>query len=396
MSDTALELNSVWKKFRKGERHDSLRDLIPALLRKTLSTAQSNLKQEEFWALRDISFSIRRGEALGIIGSNGSGKSTTLKLLSGILRPTRGTVEVSGRLSALIEVGAGFHQDLTGRENIYLNGAILGMRKEEIDRKLDEIIEFSGISDFIDTPVKRYSSGMYARLGFSIAAHVDPEILLVDEVLSVGDMTFQEKSINKMMSFKDRGTSIIFVSHNLASVNLLCSRALFIEKGEIRKFGPTDDVIRQYIQSNSGSKDKDAEGRNAIFGIRLQDESGNDLDMVQPEKKLRLLFSFRCDRPLDECRIGFSVQRVSDGLSVCNYSLPLTGTNNDRKRETKCVICFDANLLRGAYSVSLLISHYPSARGLVSVENGVFFSVEERISRKGVAYLNPRLILKES
>ena len=222
MSDIALELNGVWKKFRKGERHDSLRDLIPALFKKTLSPVQSSLKEEEFWALKDISLGVKRGEALGIIGPNGSGKSTTLKILSGIIRPTKGTIKVNGRLSALIEVGAGFHQDLTGRENIYLNGAILGMRKEEIDRKLDEIIAFSGISDFIDTPVKRYSSGMYARLGFSIAAHVDPEVLLVDEVLSVGDMSFQEKSINKMMSFKDSDASIIFVSHNLASVNLLC------------------------------------------------------------------------------------------------------------------------------------------------------------------------------
>ena len=392
MSYIALELDGVWKKFRRGERHDSLRDLIPSLFRKTLSLVQSELRQEEFWALRDISFSVRRGEALGIIGSNGSGKSTTLKLLSGILRPTRGKIEVSGRLSALIEVGAGFHQDLTGRENIYLNGAILGMRREEIDKKLEEIIEFSGISDFIDTPVKRYSSGMYARLGFSIAAHVDPEILLVDEVLSVGDMSFQEKSINKMMAFKDSDASIIFVSHNLASVNLLCARALLIDKGEMKQLGPTGDVIREYIRLNS-STNKDPQDGNAIFGIRLQDESGNDLDIVQPEKKLRLLFNFRCDRPLNECRIGFSIQRSPDGLSVCDYSLPLTAHENATKREARGIIYFDANLLRGAYSISLRIFHYPSAGRLVSVDNGVFFSVEERMSRKGVAHLNPRLIL---
>ena len=233
MSSVALEFDGVWKKFRKGEKHDSLRDLVPALVKALLSgNHRDALKTREFWALRDVSFQIKRGEAVGIIGANGSGKSTTLKLLSGILKSTRGEVKVNGKLSALIEVAAGFHPDLTGRENIYLNGTILGMRKPEIDRKFDEIVDFSGLEDFIDTPVKRYSSGMYARLGFSVAAHVDPDILLVDEVLSVGDMSFQQRCMEKMQEKIRSEVAVIFVSHNLSAVANLCDRAILLSKGE--------------------------------------------------------------------------------------------------------------------------------------------------------------------
>jgi lipopolysaccharide transport system ATP-binding protein len=188
---SAIVFDRVWKKYRRGERHDSLRDLLPAAVLRLLRPRRqaSELQTEEFWALKDVSFEVGPGEALGIIGPNGAGKSTVLKLLTRILKPTLGACRVTGRVGALIEVAAGFHPDLTGRENIYLQGAILGMKRGEIARKLDEIVAFSGIEDFIDTPVKRYSSGMNARLGFSIAAHVDPEVLLIDEVLAVGDFT---------------------------------------------------------------------------------------------------------------------------------------------------------------------------------------------------------------
>src|SRR3989337_3281281 len=242
MNSSAVEFLNVYKKFRKGERNDSLRDLIPYLSRKAfLKSKGDKLGEKDFWAVKNVSFQLKKGEALGIIGPNGAGKSTILKLLSGILRPNKGEIRIHGRLSALIEVGAGFHPDLTGRENIFLNGTILGMRRDEIQKRLDEIIEFSGISEFIDTPVKRYSSGMYARLGFSIAVHVDPEILLVDEVLSVGDMWFQEKCLNKMLSIKDRGVTIIFVSHNLASINILCTKTAFLKGGQLQAIGPTSE-----------------------------------------------------------------------------------------------------------------------------------------------------------
>src|SRR6266480_1079896 len=193
MSEPIIIFDHVSKKFARGEQHTTLRDLIPALISSWWNKKQIDeqaLKGQEFWAVNDVSFSVPKGEALGIIGPNGSGKSTILKLLSGILRPDRGTYSVKGRLSALIEVGAGFHPDLTGRENIYLNGSILGMRRAEIEARFDEIVAFSELQEFLDTPVKRYSSGMYARLGFSVAAHVNPEVLLVDEVLSVGDSVF--------------------------------------------------------------------------------------------------------------------------------------------------------------------------------------------------------------
>ena len=186
MGANAVEFHGVWKKFVRGERYDSLRDLIPATTKLLFSPRKNDLEAKEFWALQDVSFDVGRGDALGIIGPNGSGKSTTLKLLSKILKPDRGNLRVSGRMSTLIELGAGFHPDLTGRENVYLNGTILGMRKAEIDKKFDEIVEFSELKDFLDTPVKRYSSGMHARLGFSVAARVNPEVLIVDEVLSVG------------------------------------------------------------------------------------------------------------------------------------------------------------------------------------------------------------------
>ena len=191
-----IEFNHVWKKFKKGEKFNSLRDAIPNLFR-SFSNGNS-LEKQEFWALQDVSFQITKGEVLGIIGPNGAGKSTILKLLSRIMKPNKGEMKINGRLSALIEITAGFHPELTGRENAYLNGTILGMRKKEIDAKFDDIVEFSGLREFIDTPVKRYSSGMYSRLGFSVAANMDPDILLVDEVLSVGDIAFQAKCAQKM------------------------------------------------------------------------------------------------------------------------------------------------------------------------------------------------------
>lgn len=250
MSDITLEFDQVWKKFKKGEKYDSLRDLIPAMGKRLFTgNHRGELQKKEFWALKDVSFQIRRGEAHGIIGPNGAGKSTILKLISGILRPNKGEVKVNGRLSALIEVGAGFHQDLTGRENIYLNGAILGMTKKEVNKRFDEIVEFSGLQEFIDTPVKRYSSGMYARLGFSVAAHLDPDVLLIDEVLSVGDLAFQRKCIEKMQSFTRNGTTIIFVSHNLESVRRLCPNTIFLNAGDISFTGSSAEAIEHYLKS---------------------------------------------------------------------------------------------------------------------------------------------------
>jgi lipopolysaccharide transport system ATP-binding protein len=252
MSEFALLMEHVYKKFRKGETYNSLRDLLPALTGKMIRGEELNESgKKEFWALQDISFEVKHGDSFAIIGANGAGKSTALKILSRIMRPTKGRLVVNGRLSALIEVTAGFHQDLTGRENVYLHGTILGMSKREIDSKFDQIVAFSGLEEFIDTPVKRYSSGMYARLGFSIAAHVDPEVLIVDEVLSVGDYVFQQRCMERMRSVIESGTTVLFVSHNLKAVTEICKRAMLLDHGKIAAIDTTDEVVRKYLSAGA-------------------------------------------------------------------------------------------------------------------------------------------------
>ncbi len=243
-----IEFHHIWKKFQRGEKFNSLRDSIPNLIR-TLSKkgiTNGTLKEKEFWALKDVSFTMKPGDVVGFIGPNGAGKSTILKLLSRIMHPTQGTMKIQGRLSALIEVTAGFHPELTGRENIYLNGTILGMKRREIDERLEQIVEFSGLREFIDTPIKRYSSGMYSRLGFSVAAHIHPDVLLVDEVLAVGDLAFQSKCAQKMRELLKSGTTILLVSHNMELIQSLCQRVFLLNKGEILKEGPADEIIPSY------------------------------------------------------------------------------------------------------------------------------------------------------
>lgn len=274
-SDTVVEVDGVYKKFRRGELFDSLRDLVPALVKGVgKRRAPGELDQREFWAVSDVSFSVRRGEAFGIIGGNGAGKSTILKMLAGIMRPTKGSVRVRGRLSALIEVSAGFHPDFTGRENIFLNGAILGMTRDEIRSRFDAIVDFSGLERFIDTPVKRYSSGMYARLGFSVAAHVDPEVLIVDEVLSVGDYIFQQKCIDRMNAVITNGATVLFVSHNLQAVASLCPRSVLLEKGNVRMIGATDEVIRTYYSRAQQPRVLPPDWGLAITSVTTHDASG--------------------------------------------------------------------------------------------------------------------------
>ena len=322
MSDIVLRFDQIWKKFRRGEqRHDSLRDLIPSIARNLFKARRPvALREQEFWAIKDVSFQVERGEALGIIGPNGAGKSTALKLLSGILTPDRGKISVSGRLSALIEVGAGFHPDLTGRENIYLNGAILGMKRKEMDRKLDEIVAFSELSEFLDTPVKRYSSGMYARLGFSVAAHVDPDILLVDEVLSVGDWAFQRKCLEKMEAFVKKGVTIIFISHNLQAVANLCSRALLLRKGSVVESGPPGQVIRRYLSEAVSSARGDVRDRTIwIESVSIVDEAGKEADIFIAGDKVSVIIDVRSN--VREDALAVTLDFVNgDNLSVFNTS----------------------------------------------------------------------------
>jgi lipopolysaccharide transport system ATP-binding protein len=278
-------MEHLYKKFRKGETYNSLRDLLPAMTGKMFRGQELDATvRREFWALQDISFEVKRGEALGIIGRNGAGKSTALKILSRIMRPTKGRMVVNGRLSALIEVTAGFHPDLTGMENIFLHGTILGMSKREIQSKLDQIIAFSGIEEFIDTPVKRYSSGMYARLGFSVAAHVDPEVLVVDEVLSVGDFVFQQRCMDRIRSVIKSGTTVLFVSHNLKAVTEICPRAMLLDHGKVLMIDDTDAVARKYLSLGAMPDTADEEKPVYISKVRVRDRDGEQSTFESGEK----------------------------------------------------------------------------------------------------------------
>jgi len=246
-----IEVNNLYKKYRIGEkqRYYSFRDTLADLIKLPFKQ-KAKLEKEVFWALNNISFKVMPGEVMGIIGRNGAGKSTLLKILSRITPPTKGEVILRGRVASLLEVGTGFHPELTGRENIYLNGSILGMKRVEINDKFDEIVEFAEISKFLDTPVKFYSSGMYMRLAFAIAAHLDPEILLVDEVLAVGDIEFQKKCLGKMKEVSKQGRTVLFVSHNMNAIARLCNKAIFIKNGNIGFYGKVDEAIRLYSNSS--------------------------------------------------------------------------------------------------------------------------------------------------
>ena len=251
MADAAIRVEALSKQYHLGaanRRTDMLREHLAHGLRSWLSRRRAR-DERTIWALRDVAFTVARGEIFGVIGRNGAGKSTLLKVLSRIVEPTAGRVEIYGRMSSLLEVGTGFHPELTGRENVYLNGAILGMPKAEISRKFDEIVDFAELGKFIDTPVKRYSSGMYVRLAFSVAAHLEPDILLLDEVLAVGDSAFQRKCLTKIQDVARRERTILFVSHNLAAIQQLCTRSLVLDGGEIAFIGDTSEAVNLYLDA---------------------------------------------------------------------------------------------------------------------------------------------------
>ena len=350
--DVVVRLENVSKKFRKGELYDSLRDLIPALARRLVRGQPDPLGASGFWALRDVSFEVTRGEAFGIIGSNGAGKSTTLKLLCGIMKPTIGTVSVRGSVSALIELGAGFHPDLTGRENIFLNGAILGMSQPDIRRKFDEIVAFSELEEFLDTPVKRYSTGMYARLGFAVAAHVEPDLLIVDEVLSVGDYRFQRKCMKRMKTVLTGGTTVIFVSHGLRAISDLCRRSLLLDRGRVLRIGPTDEVVRRYLDHPSGREDnqeKDVylsrvtmsgvDGRTASF------ESGS---------KAWVHIEVTANRTVQRVTVGLHIvgQNDFDAFHASNARLGAEMVSLKAGQKLHCRFELELHLAPGAYTVA--------------------------------------------
>ena len=287
MRDIAIRAKDLSKRYKivASRRHDTLRDEIVAGVKSLFAgnRQRRSARDEEsaLWAIKDVSFDVVAGEVLGIVGRNGAGKSTLLKVLSRITEPTTGRCEIYGRMSALLEVGTGFHGELSGRENLYLNGTILGMKKAEIDRKFDEIVAFSEIEKFIDTPVKRYSSGMQVRLAFAVAAHLEPEILIIDEVLAVGDLNFQNKCIGKMGEVARQGRTVLFVSHNMGAVTNLCTTGLWIDDGQVRMRGGVKAVVDAYVKGQSGGTGGGAIGRRRvgsgdarIISVRLSDSKG--------------------------------------------------------------------------------------------------------------------------
>lgn len=278
MDEIAVKAENLSKRYRIGvaqQRHDTLRDALVARLTHLRPPRQmpSGVEHSDvFWALRDVSFEVNRGDIVGIIGRNGAGKSTLLKILSRITEPTTGKAQIHGRVGSLLEVGTGFHPELTGRENIYLNGAILGMRRHEINCRFAEIVDFAGIERFLDTPVKRYSSGMYVRLAFAVAAHLEPEILLVDEVLAVGDVAFQRKCLGKMSEVAHAGRTVLFISHNIAAISSLCNRAMILDRGRLLHDGETASVVMEYLHRSSQDTSKplaDRQDRDGSQSVRF-------------------------------------------------------------------------------------------------------------------------------
>lgn len=312
-------IGAAQTKFHYGMLRDVLVDSLTAPIRFAKSLAGgsgngSSPKNNNFiWALKDVSFDLDEGKVLGIVGRNGAGKSTLLKILSRVTEPTEGTVSVRGRVGSLLEVGTGFHPELTGRENIYMNGAILGMKRAEIDRNFDEIVDFSEVSQFIDTPVKRYSSGMYLRLAFAVAAHLEPEILVVDEVLAVGDAEFQRKCLGKMSDVAQQGRTVLFVSHNMSAILRLTQEAIVLKKGQLIKRAPTAEAVDFYLssgQAESGERVWEAEevpANSAPFkpiALRLKDRTGKVVDTVRSTEPVTVEWEYQLEAPLTGLRVG--------------------------------------------------------------------------------------------
>src|SRR6516225_469863 len=398
MSDIAVRVDHVSKRFRKGQLHDSLRDLIPAVMGRLLGGGAGRSRAErEFWALRDVSFEVGRGEAFGIIGPNGAGKSTMLKLLSRLMKPTLGSIEVNGSFSALIELGAGFHGDLTGRENIYLYGAILGMTRREISGKLDEIIDFAGLAEFIDTPVKRYSSGMYARLGFSVAAHVHPEVLLVDEVLSVGDYAFQRKCVERMKEVICSGATVLFVSHNLKTIAEFCNRCLLLEHGRLVMVGPVEKVIPTYLdQARLARVEDDGSQPVIISKVRVRNAHGECIRFQSGEKAwidVELTARALCRK------LSLSLYITDNQFqSICDTSTERLGHGNFTLNEGEAFICtfeLRLNLANGIFHPSILVYRYDTQTAFDRWEPATTIHVSSAEDVRGAAHCFPKVIRQE-
>jgi lipopolysaccharide transport system ATP-binding protein len=352
-----LAVKGTYKTLRETLTHQT-RDLLSGWFSRNGNGRAPKRAHEEFWALKDVSFEVKQGEVLGIIGRNGAGKSTLLKILSRITEPTEGRVRIRGRVASLLEVGTGFHPELTGRENIYLNGAILGMAREEIKRKFDEIVDFAGTEKFLDTPVKRYSSGMYVRLAFAVAAHLEPEVLIVDEVLAVGDAEFQNKCLGKMEDVSKGGRTVLFVSHNIAAVRRLCRSGILLSNGAVREAGTISKVTQAYGESTSSNSAGflDHFGRTKVEvesvhflvnGVKCDSISTGETFAIQ----LGLSFNESVMEPIS---IGFALENMTGIFVMINYS-SFSATRFAPKKSLISAVVPDAPFVEGSYKLHLRI-----------------------------------------
>lgn len=405
MSHTAICVADLSKRYRIGtdeENHDTLFGATASWLRspvdnfrrlRRLSRFDDEESDDVIWALRDVSFEVKHGEAVGLIGRNGAGKSTLLKILSRITEPTGGRIDLYGRVASLLEVGTGFHPELTGRENVYLNGVILGMTKVEVDRKFDEIVAFSGVEKFIDTPVKRYSSGMKVRLAFAVAAHLEPEILLVDEVLAVGDVAFQKKCLGKMEDVAGEGRTVIFVSHHMNMIQALCDRAILMEHGRIALDASVDVAVRQYMLTAEETAaetslleraDRKGEGTIRFKHVAFVDErTGTVLDTLVSGQPVRIRVDLQSlsERALHDVAIGVSFYAADSGAHMTAYRSDAVGQVYTIGPGTTTLHCEVPKwpLKGGRYFFNLFASHRGAAAdwvkeaGFIDVQEGDFY-----------------------
>ncbi len=390
MSDIAIRVEHLGKQYKLGWQqtgHSTLRETFVNAVNVPLRWLKGERGAElsRFWALDDVSFDVKHGEVVGIIGRNGAGKSTLLKVLSRITSPTRGRVDIFGRVGSLLEVGTGFHYELSGRENIYLNGAILGMRRVEINRKFDEIVDFSGVEKFLDTAVKHYSSGMYVRLAFAVAAHLEPEILLVDEVLAVGDAAFQRKCLGKISEVAGEGRTILFVSHNLGMVRSLCPRSIMLEKGNIHSDGGTEMVIHDYLSTtnlviSAGGqrlwRESDSPGSEELrlVWIKLLDPEGHAVEVFDVRQSIRIEVGYKVSREIRGLRWIIQIKTPEDvvAFATTDHLRRGPGRLTPGLYRTSCII--PRNLLNhGKYFVSAHAG-IPGIKILVQGQNWISFS----------------------
>lgn len=395
MSDIAIRVENLGKRYTigVGQRHDTLRDALADFRlriadfgRKSPKSRIENPKSEEFWALKDVSFEVHRGEVVGVIGRNGAGKSTLLKILSRITEPTTGYAEIHGRVGSLLEVGTGFHPELTGRENIYLNGAILGMKRTEIDRKFDEIVAFSEIEKFLDTPVKRYSSGMYVRLAFAVAAHLEPEILLVDEVLAVGDASFQKKCLGKMGDVAGEGRTVLFVSHNMGAVQSLCAYLFLFRDGRLCEQGHPESIIPNYLSdaivSNDGFFDlsnhpsRPSKYNSIIQSVSLISSNGTQTASFLSEDSFCVKIDLNPVSPIKNPRIAIAIED-NTGKRILTLGSYFQENQIPYIIDSRCCVqCFlpHINLGSGKYLLSISISTQKTGL-LDSIDNAAWFEI---------------------